>query len=148
MIGKVITEAPPRVRSILRDCPPELAAVADQCLSREQARRYQSAEEVAREVEAYLTGGNVRAYQYSSWELLRRFVQRHRALTAVSAGAVLLLIAALLVIRDEATRATISPRPSWRKRTRPSATSSGTRRRSSTPRRESRRTARRRAGAR
>jgi serine/threonine protein kinase/WD40 repeat protein len=105
VIGKVIAEAPPRVRSVLRDCPPELAAVADKCLSREKARRYQSAEEVAREVEAYLTGGNVRAYQYSSWELLRRFVQRHRALSAVSGFALLLLIAALLVIHDESLRA-------------------------------------------
>ncbi len=105
VIGKVIAEAPPRVRSVLRDCPPELAAVADKCLSREKARRYESAEEVAREVEAYLTGGNVRAYQYSSWELLRRFVQRHRALSAVSGIALLLLIAALLVIHDESLRA-------------------------------------------
>ncbi|HUJ29307.1 MAG TPA: serine/threonine-protein kinase, partial [Myxococcales bacterium] len=105
VISKVISGPPPRTRSVARQAPPELAAVADKCLSPAREERYASAEEVAREIEAYLTGGNVRAYQYSSWELLRRFVQRHRALTAVSAGALLLLIAALLVIRDEAARA-------------------------------------------
>ncbi|MCA1829865.1 MAG: protein kinase [Myxococcales bacterium] len=105
VIEKVIKDAPPRVRAVLRDAPPELAAVAERALSREKALRYASAEEIAGEVEAYLTGGNVRAYQYSSWELLRRFVQKHRALTAVSGLALLLLIAALIVIRDEAARA-------------------------------------------
>ena len=105
VIRKVIDEPPPRVRLVLRDAPPELAAVADKCLSRESSQRYESAEEVAQEIEAYQSGGNVRAYRYSSWELLRRFVQRHRALSAVSGLALLLLIAALLVIRDEAARA-------------------------------------------
>ena len=105
VIEKVIKDAPPRVRSVLHDAPPELAAVAERALQRERSARYASAEEVAREIEAYVTGGNVRAYQYSSWELLRRFVQKHRALTAVSGLAVLLLIAALIVIRDEAARA-------------------------------------------
>jgi len=105
VIGKVIHDAPPRVRAVLRDAPPELAAVADKCLSRDRSQRYASAEDVAREVEAYQSGGNVRAYQYSSWELLRRFVQRNRAVSAVSALALLLLIAALIVIRDEAARA-------------------------------------------
>ena len=105
VIEKVIKDAPPRVRSVLHDAPPELAAVAERALQRDRSARYASAEEVAREIEAYVTGGNVRAYQYSSWELLRRFVQKHRALTAVSGLAVLLLIAALIVIRDEAARA-------------------------------------------
>ncbi|HEX9579305.1 MAG TPA: hypothetical protein VF993_16240, partial [Myxococcales bacterium] len=105
MIRKVIDEPPPRVRRVLRDAPPEVAAVADKCLSRDKALRYASAEEVAKEIEAFQSGGNVRAYHYSSWELLRRFVQRHRALTAVSGLALLLLIAALLIIRDEAARA-------------------------------------------
>ena len=105
VIAKVIAQPVPRVRSMLKDAPPELAAVAERALQRERAARYGSAEEVAGEVEAWLTGGNVRAYRYSSWELLRRFVQKHRGLTAVSALALLLLIAALVVIHDESKRA-------------------------------------------
>jgi WD40 repeat protein/tRNA A-37 threonylcarbamoyl transferase component Bud32 len=105
VIDKVIREAPPRVRRVLHAAPPELAAVADKCLSRDKAQRYASAEEVAKEIEAWQSGGNVRAYQYSSWELLRRFVQRNRALSAVSGLALLLLVAALLAIRSEAARA-------------------------------------------
>jgi WD40 repeat protein len=105
VIAKVISDPPPRVRAVLRDAPPELCAVAERALQRDRAARYGSAEEVAGEVEAYLTGGNVRAYQYSSWELLRRFVQKHRGLTAVSGLALLLLIGALIVIHDESLRA-------------------------------------------
>jgi len=105
VIAKVIADAPPRVRAVLSDAPPELAAVAERALQRDRAARYGSAEEVAKEVESWLTGGNVRAYQYSSWELLWRFVQKHRALTAVSGLALLLLIAALVAIHDESRRA-------------------------------------------
>ena len=105
VIEKVIHDPPPRVKAVIRDAPPELAAVAERALQRERGRRYASAEEIAREVEAYLTGGDVRAYQYSSWELLRRFVQKHRALTVVSGLALLLLIAALIAIREEAAQA-------------------------------------------
>ena len=105
VIAKVLAQPVPRVRSLLKDAPPELAAVAEHALQRDRAARYGSAEEVAGEVEAWLSGGNVRAYQYSSWELLRRFVQKHRALTAVSGLALLLLIGALLVIHDESLRA-------------------------------------------
>ena len=105
VIAKVIAQPVPRVRSLLQEAPPELAAVAERALQRDRAARYASAEEVAFEVEAWLTGGDVRAYRYSSWELLRRFVQKHRGLTAVSGLALLLLIAALLVIHDESLRA-------------------------------------------
>jgi serine/threonine protein kinase/outer membrane protein assembly factor BamB len=105
VIAKVISDPPPRVRAVLRDAPPELCAVAERALQRDRSTRYGSAEEVANEVEAYLTGGNVRAYQYSSWDLLRRFVQRHRGLTAVSGLALLMLIGALIVIHDESLRA-------------------------------------------
>jgi WD40 repeat protein/tRNA A-37 threonylcarbamoyl transferase component Bud32 len=105
IIGKVIKGAPPHCREVARTAPPELAAVADKCLTRDAKQRYGNAEEIAREIEAYQAGGDVRAYRYSSWELLRRFVQKHRALTAVTGLALLLLFAALLTIREEAAQA-------------------------------------------
>ena len=108
IIGKVIKEPPPKCREVFRSAPPELAAVADKCLTRDRQQRYGNAEEIAKEIEAYQAGGDVRAYRYSSWELLRRFVQKHRALTAVTGLAVLLLLAALLTIRDEAAQAKTS----------------------------------------
>ena len=105
VIDKVIKEAPPRVRHLRRDAPPELAAVAERCLTRDKAARYASAEELALEIEQYQSGGNVRAYQYSSWELARKFIQKHKAATAISLAALLLLLGALVVIRDEAAQA-------------------------------------------
>jgi WD40 repeat protein/tRNA A-37 threonylcarbamoyl transferase component Bud32 len=105
VIAKVAREAPPKVRQIAREAPPELAAVADKCLARDRATRYGNAEEIAAEIDAFQAGGDVRAYRYSSLDLLRRFVQRHRALTAVTGFAVVLLVAALFAIRDEAQKA-------------------------------------------
>jgi serine/threonine protein kinase/WD40 repeat protein len=101
IVLKVIKEAPPKCREVFRSAPPELAAVADKCLTRDRKLRYGNAEEIAKEIEAYQAGGDVRAYRYSSWELLRRFVQKHRALTAVTGLAVVLLLLALVAIRRE-----------------------------------------------
>jgi len=86
--------------------PPELAAIAERALQPEPSRRYRDAEELARELSAYMSGGRVRAYRYGTWELLRKFASSHRALLtglAIAAGA--LLVAALIVaVRLHQTR--------------------------------------------
>jgi WD40 repeat protein/tRNA A-37 threonylcarbamoyl transferase component Bud32 len=93
------------VRALCREAPPELAAVAERALSKDKSERYQSAREVAEEIDAFMTGGRVRAHAYTSWELFRRFAARNKALLA-AAGAVLAVILAALVVvglawRDE-----------------------------------------------
>ena len=105
VIGKVIHDPVRPVRAVLPGAPPELAAVAERALSRDRSARYASARELAAEIEAYRAGRSVSAYAYSSLELFRRFVQKNRALTAVSALAVLLVIAALVAVALEGRRA-------------------------------------------
>ncbi|HOX42004.1 MAG TPA: serine/threonine-protein kinase [Myxococcota bacterium] len=103
---ELVVSAPLRpVRELCPEAPAELAAVAEKALCKDKAGRYQSAREVASEIEAYMTGGRVRAHDYSSWELLKRFAAKNRALLA-AAGAVLAVILASLVLvglayRDE-----------------------------------------------
>jgi WD40 repeat protein/tRNA A-37 threonylcarbamoyl transferase component Bud32 len=91
VVGKVMSQAPPSPRSLVPEAPAELCAVAEKALQREPAARYASARELAEEVGAYMTGRRVGAYEYSSWELLRRFVDRNRA-AAVAGAAVLVTI--------------------------------------------------------
>ncbi|MEO7035960.1 MAG: serine/threonine-protein kinase [Polyangiaceae bacterium] len=74
--------------------PAELAAIVQRALHTNRARRYPSARELARDVQAYQAGMRVAAYEYSSLELLRRFVTRHRP--AVTAFAVALLVVLVL----------------------------------------------------
>jgi WD40 repeat protein len=92
VLAKVLSEPPPRVLAREPNAPPELAAIADHALRVDPARRYRSATELAQEVGAYLDGRAVRAYEYSSLELLRRFVRRNRA-AALAASIVLVATA-------------------------------------------------------
>jgi WD40 repeat protein len=54
-----------------------LAAVAERALARNKDR-YQTAKELADEIEAFQNGARVEAYRYSSWTLLRRFIEANK----------------------------------------------------------------------
>src|SRR5262249_50246980 len=73
------------VRVLAPDAPPELTAIAERALQSEPSDRYRDAGELARELEAYLTGGPVKAYRYGALESLRKFAAGRRTLmTAVA----------------------------------------------------------------
>jgi serine/threonine protein kinase/WD40 repeat protein len=94
------------VRVLEPEAPPELAAIAERALRAQPSERYRDAEELARELSAYVSGGRVRAYQYGPWELLRKFASSHRALlTGVAIAVAALFVAALVVaVRLHLTR--------------------------------------------
>jgi serine/threonine protein kinase/WD40 repeat protein len=94
------------VRMLEPSAPPEVAAIAERALRPQPSDRYPDAEELARELSAYVSGGRVGAYQYGPWELLRKFASSHRALlTGVAIAAAALLLAALVVaVRLHLTR--------------------------------------------
>ena len=98
------------VRALAPGAPAELAAIAERALQPRPSDRYRDAEELARELSTYLSGGRVRAYRYGSWELLRKFVSANRALSAVSATAALILFAAagIIVHQLQVTRANLA----------------------------------------
>ncbi|MGI5864797.1 MAG: protein kinase domain-containing protein [Myxococcales bacterium] len=86
------------VRSLCPEAPVELAAIAHKALQRDKKDRYQTAKELADEIGAYMTGGRVRAYAYSPWELLRRFAAEHRGAVIASLVALLAVVGALVVV--------------------------------------------------
>jgi len=97
------------LRAIDPRIPPELAAVVERALRPNKLDRYPSARELARDVQAYQAGTRVAAYEYSSLELLKRFVSRHRSAVTVSVLALLIVLALgftayrrVLVARDRA----------------------------------------------
>ncbi len=89
--------------------PPELVAVASRALEWSPAARYASARELAAEVDHYLHGRRVGAYDYSPGELLLRLVRRWRAPLAVAAVATAALVmlgaGAWRNVQQERTRA-------------------------------------------
>ncbi|HEY3256111.1 MAG TPA: protein kinase, partial [Polyangiaceae bacterium] len=80
------------LRAIDARIPAELGAVVERALQPNKRDRYRSARELARDVLAFQAGTRVAAYEYSSLELLKRFVARHRSAVTVAALALLVLL--------------------------------------------------------
>jgi len=101
VIAKVLND--PIVRADERDkrIPRDLAAIAEKALSRRKEDRYVSAVAMNRDVEAYLTGGKVGAYEYSRWEIVKLIARKHKPLV-VAVGAIIgvLLVATTVIYRN------------------------------------------------
>ncbi len=65
------------------EAPADLCAVVSKTLTLNKSKRYQTAIEVAKEIENFMSGGKIKAYEYSSWELLKRFTKKNRSLSFV-----------------------------------------------------------------
>ncbi len=92
VIGKVLNDRPFPIVDQEPDAPHDLCAVVEKTLAKDKADRYQSAKDVAREIENYMAGGRVDAYDYSSWELFKRFVRKNRLLSVL----ILLLLSSFI----------------------------------------------------
>jgi WD40 repeat protein len=86
----------PSLRALDAEIPAELCAIAERALQNAPDSRYASAKELLRDMAAYRSGARVGAYAYSSLDLLKRFLERHRA--AAVASAVGLSVALVLVV--------------------------------------------------
>lgn len=76
--------------------PARLAAVRARATAADPARRYQSAEEFAADLRAFLDGGAVSAYREGALERAGRFAARHR--TAILLVTAYLLMRALILV--------------------------------------------------
>ena len=78
ILTKVVNEEPMPVRELAEDAPLELVAICERAMAKDGAKRYQSAKELAEDVQRFLSGALVGAYAYRATDLVGRFVQRHR----------------------------------------------------------------------
>ncbi len=87
-----IAEAEPRKPStIRRQINNEVETIILKALAKERERRYQSAENLARDIEHYLSGEPIDAKRDSTWYVIRKSLRRYRLAVAVAAGFVVLL---------------------------------------------------------
>ncbi len=91
VLMKVTEGVHPDARALEPEAPPELCAVIRRAMAVDRDARYDSAKELADEIEAFRSGARVRAHEYSSRELIARFLKRNRAVVAVAALALLTL---------------------------------------------------------
>ena len=83
----------PALETLVPEAPPDLIAIVRKAMAFDPAERYATAAKLADDLQKYLTGQLVGSYRYTSWQLLRRWVRRHRG--AVTVGAVLVTILAI-----------------------------------------------------
>lgn len=99
------TTSPPQARRVNPSVSRALEAICTKAMAREKESRYSSAQELAADVERYLSGEPVGAYRESWSERLGRWVRRHRRVLLRGAAAVLAIAgiatAAALAIRAQ-----------------------------------------------
>jgi WD40 repeat protein/serine/threonine protein kinase len=84
------------VKQLCPEAPPELAAVAERALQRDKRQRYKHAKQLADDIEAFQSGARVTAFEYSSWQLVKRFVKKNKTVSIVSLVAFLAICGALV----------------------------------------------------
>jgi WD40 repeat protein/serine/threonine protein kinase len=92
-IASVLSGAPTPLEKRQADIPKDLLAIVQKAMSRDVRDRYQNAQELANDLKKFQTGQLVGAHQYSTRELLSRWLSRHRGVVSVSLLALILLFA-------------------------------------------------------
>lgn len=91
VMDNIIGSEPIRPSSIHRRINDEVETIILKALNKSQERRYQSAGELARDVDRYLRGEPIEAKRDSTWYLLKKTVRRHKVPAAVVAAFVVLV---------------------------------------------------------
>ena len=89
VLDNIVNAAPQRPRTIRSQIGDEVETIVLKCLAKDRARRYQSAGEVARDLEHYLNGEPIEAKRDSFGYLLRKQLRKHRLLTGFAGALVL-----------------------------------------------------------
>ncbi|MBI4614652.1 MAG: SUMF1/EgtB/PvdO family nonheme iron enzyme [Planctomycetes bacterium] len=84
----------PSERAPGRPVPRELEAAVLKAMAKDPAKRYASVAGLRADIEAYLAGRTLAAARYKPWQRAAKWVMRNKAVTAVSAAAAVVLVAA------------------------------------------------------
>jgi formylglycine-generating enzyme required for sulfatase activity len=89
-----VIRRPPRKLERL-DAPAELVAICEKAMARATGERYRDVGELSRDLQSFLDGRVVRAYETGAWAEARKWVRRNQALAGSLATAAILLVAGL-----------------------------------------------------
>jgi len=95
LILKVQMAEPERLRGANPAVPRDVEAIVHKCLEKDPKRRYESAAELARDLDRYLNGEPVRARRVRGWERGWKWAKRRPALAALFAAVVLAAVSLL-----------------------------------------------------
>ncbi|MDX2088457.1 MAG: serine/threonine-protein kinase [Kofleriaceae bacterium] len=94
LLIKVLSKTPTPVRELAEGIPTDLTTIVAKAMARDPAARYATARELAADLKRFQTGQLVGAHSYSRWQLVKRWLNRHRG--AVTVGALSLVALAVI----------------------------------------------------
>jgi eukaryotic-like serine/threonine-protein kinase len=97
----------PAVQSHEPGAPRDLVAIVNKAMARDPADRYPTATALAHDLKRFATGQLVGARQYSTWALVRRLIDRHRATAVVAAALVVALVVGVVAVMFERGRTAV-----------------------------------------
>ncbi len=92
---------PPSTRTPDRSVPWELEAVVLKAMAPTQRGRYDTVEEMKREITAFIEGRLLEAADYSSWQMLGKWAGRNKAIVLVAGVILLATMAAFIGINQQ-----------------------------------------------
>jgi len=97
VLDRIMKSEPVRPSTVSRQVNDEVETIALKCLNKERDRRYQSAGELARDVQHYLAGEPIEAKRDSFNYMLRKHLHRYKLPVAIVSGFLILITASLFV---------------------------------------------------
>lgn len=79
ILRKVVDTDIQKANSYDSSIPPELSAIAHKAMSKKKKDRYSTATELIEELNNFMSGGQVKVYDYSSMEIFKRFASKNKA---------------------------------------------------------------------
>ncbi len=97
VLEAVIAGPPQSIEARAPGIPSDLITIVNKAMARGAADRYPTAQELADDLKKFQTGQLVGAHRYSQWQLLQRWLRRHRTPVTVGAIGVVLLVASAVI---------------------------------------------------
>ncbi len=88
----------PDIKALLPIVPPELCAILQKTFIKDRDERYRSALELSRDIENYMSGHKVTAYEYSSVELIKKFFMKNKTISVLVGFIIVILITTTILI--------------------------------------------------
>ncbi len=95
VLDRITGQEPTRPSTLNPAIDGEVETITLKCLAKDVARRYQSAAELAQDIEHYLAGEPIQARRDSAWYTMRKRLRRYRAATAAAVLLAVTLIAGI-----------------------------------------------------
>ena len=98
LISAIVSGPTPGAEDINHDVDPALAAICQKAMARKRYARYQTASELADEVQRWMADEPVSAYEEPPLQQARRWVRRHERLSQVLGALAAILVAAAVTM--------------------------------------------------